>query len=182
MMNTYGLHPTEMAGEESSQPDATCEAARVIVSQPWDDDPELNIGCRTKTTLMVEPDIISAKEKAVVITLPDFTLAVEINLTLHPHLVFRPGEAPRTCPTSVDDILWLPGRSTNLNAVLFPGKVELAAQNKLRAQLKRQLLADITFAFQLKYREGPAAPRAAKKVVILATIKAGDDVVNLAKG
>jgi hypothetical protein len=181
-MSQRGLHSRETTGEVSFQPEVTREAPEALISEPWNDDPELNISCRTKTILMVEPDIISAKAKAIVVTLPDFTLAVEINLTLNPNHVFKPGQAPRTCSTSVDDIVWLPGRSTNLNDVLFPDKVELAAQNKLRAQLKRQRLVDITFAFRLKYREGPATPRAAKKVVILATIRAGDDLVNLAKG
>lgn len=181
-MTTHEVPPTAMAGEASSPPDATREAAQALVSQPWDADPELNIGCRTKTTLPVEPDIISAKEEAILIFFDDFKSGLEINLRLNPTLVFKPGEAPSTCPTSVDDIVWLPGRSTNLVEVLFPRKFELAQGNLLRAQLKFKQLGDIVFAFRLKYREGPAAPRAAKKVVILATIKARSRVVNLAKG
>jgi hypothetical protein len=185
LMSKHGLHSRETTCAASSPPEITREAAGAIVIAPWDDDPELNISCRTKTTLRVEPDIISAKEEALLIFFEDdnFRSGLEINLRLNRNHTFVPGAAPRTCSTSVDDFLWLRDQSKNLDDVLFPRKLELAQGNLLRAQLKfQQLGEDIVFAFRLKYREGPATPRAAKKVVILATIKPRSRVVNLTKG
>ena len=95
---------------------------------------------------------------------------------------FNPGDAPSSCP-SVDDITWLPTRSENVFQVDFPFKVELAADNKLRALVKFSRLGEkIVFAFRLKYREGPGPQRVPRKVVLLATVNSPNPNVILTKG
>jgi len=149
-----------------------------FATSPDDDDPELRITCRTKSSLPAVPNIISEVAKLLVID----GQTLEVNFTLNANHRFVPGQAPQTCTVSVDDITWLPTRSMNLFQVDFPAKAELAAQNKLRARLKFERFGmPIVFAFRLKYREGPYAPRQAKKVVLLATIMPNSRDVTVAK-
>lgn len=166
-----------------SSPDTTEELVTWLSPASSDtpdfDDPELNISCRSKTALAAMPNIISEVAKLLVIN----GQTLEVNFTLNPDHRFVPGDAPRTCSTSIDDITWLQARSENLFQVDFPFKAELAAQNRLRATLKfKQFGVRIVFAFRLKYREGPETPRLAKKVVLLATIMPMSRDVALAKG
>lgn len=143
------------------------------------DDPELNISCRSKTALAAVPNIISEVARLLVID----GQTLEVNFTLNADHRFVPGDAPASCSTSVDDITWLQTRSENLFQVDFPFKAELAAQNRLRATLKfNRFGVKSVFAFRLKYREGPGAPRQARKVVLLATIMPGSRDVVLMKG
>lgn len=143
------------------------------------DDPELNIICRTKTSLAAVPDIISMVFPLLVI---DFQ-TIELNFIINPDHRFVPGEAPASCSTSVDDIVWLPARSSNVFQVVFPAKAELAAQNRLRATVKfSRFGVPIVVGFRLKYREGPGRPRLARKAVLLATVMPGARNVTLTKG
>lgn len=131
------------------------------------DDPELRISCRTKTALPAVPDLVSMVFSLLVID----GQTLEVNFILNANHRFIPGQAPQSCASSIDDIIWLPTRSKNLFQVDFPEKEQLAMQNQLRARLKFERFGEpIVFAFRLKYREGPGAPRKAKKVVLLATI------------
>lgn len=146
---------------------------------PVEIDPEANITCRTKSTLALVPDIISEVPPLLVVD----GQTLEVDLTLNANHVFKPGNAPPSCASSVDDIVWVRELSQNLFQVDFPAKVELAAGNRLRARIKFERFGvNIVFAFRLKYREGPApAPRPAKKVVILATIMPNSRVVSLSR-
>lgn len=163
--------------EESLVPDWTVPGVDVT-NLPDGDDPEIRILCRTRSRLPAVPDIISEVAKLLVID----GQTLEVNFTLNLNHRFVPGEAPRTCAESVDDILWLPTRSMNLFQVDFPDRQLLATQNRLRARIKFERLGvPIVFGFRLKYREGPEAPRAAKKVVLLATIMPGSRDVTLTR-
>lgn len=145
---------------------------------PSDDD-EIQITCRTRSALQAVPDIISQADRLLLID----GQTLELNFTLNQNHRFIPGDAPRTCEASIDDITWLPSRSENLFAVEFPFKGELAQQNKLRARVKFERLGQkIVFAFRLKYREGPATPRTARKAVLLATILPPDREVTVTRG
>jgi len=166
-----------------ASPDAAAESAGWLSSDSLNaqdiDDPELNISCRSKTMLAAVPDIISDVARLLVID----GQTLEVNFGINPNHRFVPGDAPRTCSASIDDITWLQTRSQNLFQVDFPFKDLLAAQNQLRATLKFNRFGEnIVFAFRLKYREGPQTPRQAKKVVLLATIMPRSRDVLLMKG
>jgi hypothetical protein len=155
------------------------EATGWLTPLPSEIDPEVQITCRTKSALAVVPNIISEVPPLLVVD----GQTLEVNFTLNANHVFRPGEAPNTCSSSVDDIVWVRELSMNLFQVDFPAKVELAANNRLRARIKFERFGvPIVFAFRLKYREGPGpAPRPAKKLVILATIMPASRVVTLSR-
>jgi hypothetical protein len=143
------------------------------------DDPEVQITCRTKSTLPLTPDILSEVDDLSVID----GQTIQVGFTLNPNHRLVPGQAPSSCPASVDDVLWVSDRSMDLFEVDFVDKPGNAAQNRIVADLKFQRFGvPIVFAFRIKYREGPATPRVPKKVVVLATIMPGSRHVGVAKG
>jgi hypothetical protein len=169
--------PAELSATDT-EPDSLGWLTPVPAGTPDTDDPELNITCRTKSALAAVPDIVSQVLPLLVID----GQTLEVNFLLNANHRFVPGQAPQTCSVSIDDIIWLQGRSMNLFQVDFPSKEQLAMQNQLRARLKFQRFGvPIVFAFRLKYREGPATPRKAKKVVLLATIMPNSRVVTLSR-
>ncbi|MCW7540148.1 hypothetical protein OOT46_20140 [Aquabacterium sp. A7-Y] len=138
-----------------------------------DQDDELHVSCRTKSKLAAVPDILSTVLPVLVVSGNEIIL----DFIIHANHSFRPGEAPRSCPESLDDIGWLPAMSANITGVAFPFKVELAALNKLRARVKFERLGqDIVLAFRLKYREGPDTPRDPKKAAFKVTVPPGQNM------
>lgn len=176
------LIPEELSTTDTDiESDSLSWLAPVPTGTPDTDDPELNITCRTKSALAAVPDIIA--QVLPLLAIDGQTL--KVNFILNANHRFAPGQAPQICSVSIDDrsgIIWLQSKSMNLFQVNFPSKAELAIQNQLRARLKFQRFGvPIVFAFRLKYREGPATPRQAKKVVLLATIMPNSRVVVLSR-
>ncbi|HYD81130.1 MAG TPA: hypothetical protein VEC06_15095 [Paucimonas sp.] len=180
MNKVLDVTPSSEAYAEATQEAEQADWLSVSLYDYYDaDDPELRITCRTKSALAAVPDIISMVPPLLVID----GQTLEVNFTINANHRFFPGSAPQSCGVSVDDIQWLPTRSSNLFQVDFPNKAELAVQNMLRARLKFERFGiPIVFAFRLKYREGPMTPRQAKKVVLLATIMPNSRDVALTKG